>query len=185
MPNTVSFNAITLSSKHRIPLGPPDFKKLRVIRIGELRALGPDEVPASTPCDGNRLRNMSADVEQLEIGVLTLLRGGLKIQDVAQIQMRHVFAGIPLHVHKADVIEVHNEFDVNLDPGETAVEVDATRGRISVRHADEMHIENLFTGPGSDIAEGQDVVLILPRHVEPTRKWAPVRVPPRVKLTAG
>jgi hypothetical protein len=46
-----------------------------------------------------------------------------------------------------------------------------------------MQIENLFTG--ADIAVAGDVVLTLPKHVEPTRTWAPVRVPPRVKLTSG
>lgn len=183
MPSTVSFNAITLSSKHRIPLGPPQFKKLRVIRIGELRAFAPGEMPASTPCDGDRLRNMSPDVEQLEIGVLTLLRGGLKIEDVAQIQMRQVFAGTPLHVGQAQSVTVGNMFDMELADTDTAVEVNASRGRISVQHADQVQIETLFSG--ADLPFGGDVVLTLPSHVEPTRKWAPVRVPPRVKLTSG
>ena len=92
---TISFGSITLASRDRLRLGPPDFPRLKRIHIGELRAYAPDDVPDTAGADMARLRAMNANVEQLEIGVLTILRGGLDIKDVMLIEVRTSLCGWP------------------------------------------------------------------------------------------
>ncbi|WP_270935755.1 hypothetical protein [Falsiroseomonas oryzae] len=179
MPNVISFNSITLTTRERLFLGPPAFKKLQVIRIGELRAYWPDDVPKDASGDMPRLRAMSADVEELHIGVLTILRGGLNIVEIKQIQVHNASSdGLGMRIKHIDQLHIERYFNDDDDDG--AVTVDA-KGDIRVKYVDQMDVTNFY----NSAVTATDLVLVLPRHVEPTRKWAPVQVTKRPKLTAG
>lgn len=178
MPNVISFNSITLTGDQRIHLGPPAFKKLRQIRIGELRSYRPKELPKGASGDADLLRAMSSDVEELQIGVLTIFRGGLHINEVSMVQLHRVFSDNPgVSVESAETMTIQNLFDDDALKSSVIV----AGGNIKVEHAEAAEITDVFTGAG--ITTG--VVLVLPPHVEPTRKWAPVQISKQVKLTGG
>ena len=183
MPNVISFNALTLASKERIWLGPPAFKKLRKITIAELRTWRKRSLPSTFVDDMPRLRAMSPDVEELEIGTLTLLRGGINIRDVEFISMAEIYTDTAaIAINKLDNLNVNQQFEIgDPDSEESCVTVGGS-GSIKMGHVGTMQAEKFFK---DGVGHTTDVTLILPKHVEPTHKWAPVQGTKRPKLTAG
>jgi hypothetical protein len=178
---TVSFGSITLASRDRLRLGPPDFPRLKRIHIGELRAYAPDGVPDSTGEDMARLRAMNANVERLEIGILTILRGGLDVKDVMLIEVRTSYAAglAGMHVKQVDNFQVqklHNmgsstEDEEEDDDGAVTVR---SSGSIRIGHVGQVEMDTMFNG--IDLPLMKDVTLVLPASVDPNVKWAPVQV---------
>lgn len=174
----ISFSSLTLASKDRLTLGPPDFPRLKYIHIGELRAYWPETMPESASADLKLLSAMNPNVEQLDIGVLTILRGGLDIKDVELIKVGTAYTdgGVRLQVGKVGHLEVDKRFNKSDDEEEDddgAVTV-RSRGSIKVKRATIMEVEELVTGVGAPVM--REVQLILPAALDPDLKWAPVQV---------
>jgi hypothetical protein len=178
---TISFGSITLASRDRLRLGPPDFPRLKRIHIQELRAYAPEDVPESAGADMARLRAMNANVEQLEIGVLTIFRGGLDIKDVLLVEVKtSYFGGLAgMQVKQVDTFNIqrlHNtgastEDEEEDDDGAVTVR---SSGSIRVKHIGQVEMGTMFNG--IDVPMMKDVTLVLPAAVDPNLKWAPVQV---------
>lgn len=171
MPRTARFGKITFCSDERLRLGPPRFKRLRRILIGELLDFALDECPPDARSDIELLRSMDPEVEVLQIGTMIAFRGGIDIGTAERVVIGDIISGCRIPPDSAD----------------PPVLFDREAPSIQIDYVEKLSIDNVMA-LGDQAPSGHfidRIIITLPRHVQARSRWAPVHVDPRPYRSTG